>query len=284
MEGTIETKNIDRSKRVKRIIGITVNVLIYVFFALCLCLLIFAISSKRSVDGATEMFGREMRIVLTGSMEKSDKDVSGYKIKSIPIHSMVFVEKIPQDEAEAEEWYASLEVGDVLNISYVYAQRLNITHRLVEKQKLPEGGYYLKLEGDNKNDNPAQGTQEIYTSEDHPLHQIGNYVIGKVTGQSKLLGKAVYNVKQPLGISLIIIIPSALIIIMESIHIGSIVSSRKKEKIMAENQKQTDEIEELKRKLAVLEGGATAQEAAENQASPDSTAGQPQSPDNQNNK
>lgn len=242
------------AKRVLKIIG---NVIIYTFFALCVLLLVLSVASKRSNDGAVTMFGREMRIVLTESMAKSDKDVSMYKVKSIPKNSMVFIEKIPEDEKEADKWYSKLKEGDVLTFMYFEfgedRTQTPITHRIVEIREEPEGGYYIKLEGDNGN-SENRGAQVIYTSEDHPKHNPIHYVVGKVTGQSRVLGFVVSSLKQPLGIALIIIVPCAIIIIMESIRIGSIISGRKKEKMAAENQKKNDEIEELKRKLADLEG------------------------------
>ena len=247
--GNIEEKS-GHKKSVNRILLIIGNVLVYVFFALCVCLLIITVASKKSDDGATTIFGHETRIVLTGSMDKSElTDVSSYKIKSIPVNSMVFIEKVPEDSVEAAKWYDSLEVGDVLTIKYVYSTQMTITHRLVEKTPNPNGGYTLVLEGDNKTYNPNQNQQTIETwDEDSP-----NYVIGKVTGQSKFFGFIVSSMKRPLGIVLVIIIPCLIIIILEIIHIVGVLGSHKKEKMAAESKKQSDEIEELKRKLASLE-------------------------------
>lgn len=268
-----QTETTEKKYKVLRII---VNVIVYVFFALCVLLLVLAIVAKRSDDGATNLFGRETRIVITESMAKSDEtDVSGFKVKSIPKGSMVFIKKAPVIEYddqgnllyqdELDEWCASLEVGDVLTIRYVYATQETITHRITEIRKEEVGGYYIKVEGDNGGGATTKGSQEIYTSPNHPKWQYGNYVLGKVTGQSKVLGFAVSSMKRPLGIALIVIVPCAIIIIMESIRIGGIVSARKKEKVAEEAQKQSDKIEELERKLAALQGGAEPSEDSKTQ-------------------
>ena len=240
-----------------RVLSIIVNVVIYAFFALCLCLLVLSIMTKQSKDGATEIFGHEIRTVLTGSMEKSKKDVSGYKVKSIPENSMVFIEKIPTDEAAAEKWYASLKEGDVLTFKYTYGNsQLVITHRITEIRQEEAGGYYIKLEADNKDYEKNRSSQEIYTSESHPDYYPYHFVIGKVTGQSKFLGYAVTKLKDPVVMALIIVVPSAIIIVYECIRISGVISQRKREKATEENKKKNDEIEELKRKLADMESKA----------------------------
>ena len=60
------------------------------------------IFGQKDIDGTTEVFGHQLRVVTSDSMDKCDAtDVSMYDIKSIPIKSMVFVELVPEDEQEA---------------------------------------------------------------------------------------------------------------------------------------------------------------------------------------
>ena len=111
-------------------------------------------------------------------------DVSGYRIKSIPVKSCIFVQVAPEDEEQKKEWYARLKVGDVLTFRYVYTRQETITHRIVSIEEKDSGGYIITLEGDNKNADSEQLRQTIDTS----LTDSPNYIIGKVTGQSYFLG------------------------------------------------------------------------------------------------
>ena len=88
---------------------------------------------------------------------------------------------------------------------------------------------------------------------DTSLTDSPNYIIGKVTGQSYVLGLLVYAFKTPVGIVCLIIIPCLIIIAFEVIRLVKVFGKDKKEKQQAEKKKQEDEIEELKRQLAELQ-------------------------------
>lgn len=247
-----------KKKGIGKIISIIVTVLMYVFFAICLLGLVVSIMSKRSGDGAVSLFGYEMRFVLTGSMEADPStDVSAYKIKSIKKNSVIFVKRVPEDKTKAEAFYADIKIGDVLTFRYVYGTRQEtITHRVVCITAKESGGYIILLRGDNKDGNDEILTQEIDTSAEESF----NYVIGKVVGSSYVFGLIIYILKQPIGIILTIIVPSAIIIIFEVIRITSAVGAAKRKKELEERERnqnaideQLSEIEELKRKLAALE-------------------------------
>ena len=95
------------------------NILLYLFIAICLLGVILAITSKKDDDGTATIFGKQLRFVLSPSMEKCDAtDVSGFEIKDIPTKSVVFIDTVPEDEAKAAAWYADLKVGDVLTFKY----------------------------------------------------------------------------------------------------------------------------------------------------------------------
>ena len=170
------------------------------------------------------MFGHELRLVVSESMEKSEEtDVSGYKIKDIPLHSLIFIETVPEDEAEAQEWYGNLKVGDVLTFRYVYTTQETITHRIVSIEPNDGGGYTISLQGDNKGTADGVLTQVIDTSATDSL----NYVIGKVTGKSVALGYVITAVQSPWGIIFIVIVPCLIIIVFEIIRIMCIFSQKK---------------------------------------------------------
>lgn len=249
----------------KTVVKVTANVLLYMFVAICVLGVILTITSKRGDDGTATIFGLQMRYVKSPSMEKCDlTDVSAYEIKDIPTNSMVFIEVVPEDEEKAAEWYASLKKGDVLTIKYVYVRQETITHRIVSDPQRVDGGYIIRLEGDNKNSETGILTQVINTSElDSP-----NYVVGKVVGQNYLLGLFVTALRSPAGMVCMIILPCAVIVILEIIKIVSLLGSDKRKRIEEEKRQRESEIDELRRKLAELEAvksGVAAQEAASEQ-------------------
>ena len=237
----------------KKIKDISSNVLLGLFIAICIFSLALTIFAKKDKDGTAEIFGYQLRIVVSGSMEKCDEtDVSDFKIKSIPIRSMVFVEMVPEDTDEAKEWYDDLEVGDVLTFKYVYASQVTITHRIISIEEKGEG-YIIKLEGDNKSSEDNQGVQIINTNE---AATSPNYIVGKVVGQAKLLGFILSIMKEPVGLICLIIIPCAIVIILEILKITSVLNEEKLKKANEENKKRDDELEELRKKLADLQSAS----------------------------
>lgn len=240
----------DKKAIVKKVLKITGNVLVYLLMALALFVLVISITSKKDSDGTATVFGHQLRFVQSDSMEQCDlTDVSEFEIKSIRVKSCIFVEVVPESEEEKAEWYKNLKVGDVLTFKYVYSRQETITHRIVDIEEKQSGGYIITLEGDNKNAETDLLKQTIDTSlEDSP-----NYIIGKVTGQSYLLGVLVYAFRTPVGIVCLIIVPCLIIIAYEVIRLVRVFGKDKKEKQEAEKKKQDDEIEELKRQLAELQ-------------------------------
>lgn len=239
-----------KKTKIKKIGTICFNIILYLFLALCIFSVILTIVSKKSVDGATEVFGYELRVVTSDSMAECDQtDVSEYEIKSIPIRSMIFVEKIPQNEAEAEQWYRSLKVGDVLTFRYVYTNQVTITHRITSITEKETGGFVIELAGDNKN----ADSEQLYQTIDTSIPENMNYVLGKVTGQSLLFGGILTMLKSPLGLIFLIIIPCFIIILLEVLKIVGAYSAERKEKEQEESAKKEDELAELRRRLAELE-------------------------------
>ncbi len=244
--------------KAQKVIGIILNVLTYLFFAICLIALVLSVTAKRDVDGAVNLWGKQMRVVISDSMGKCDQtDVSGYEIKDIPIKSMIFIDLVPEDEGEAAEWYASLKVGDVLTFRYVYVQQETITHRITEITKKETGGYIIQLEGDNKASDANTLSQTIDTS----LTDSPNYVIGKVTGQSYAIGLLTTAVKSPVGIVCIVIIPCVIIAIFEIFRLVNALTENRRKKEREEQEKRDAEFEEMKRQLELLQQQQQAQTA-----------------------
>ncbi len=197
----------------------------FCFLGICIISVIMSAMSAKGSDKAVSILGMQMRIVVSDSMEKhGDTDVSEYKIHDIPVKSMVFIENAPEDEAELNEWYAGIEIGDVLTFRYVYVTQETITHRVIDKQENDDGGYTFTLEGDNKASDEKTLTQIIDTSDtDSP-----NYIIGKVVGQSYILGLLISAIKTPFGLLTLVIIPCTLVVLMDfSISTGDAASRRR---------------------------------------------------------
>lgn len=239
----------DKAK-IKKIGNIALNVLLYIFLAICILSVFVTVLSKRDSDGAAKVFGYQMRVVISDSMSECEHtDVSAYRIKDIPIRSMVFVKVMPNDPAEAEEFYRSLEVGDVLTFRYVYTTQVTITHRITSITEKDTGGFIIELAGDNKNSEDGQLTQVIDTSIPNNI----NYVIGKVTGQAYLLGLIMSFLMTTVGIVLVIIVPCFIIILLEVLKIVKVLGADKKKREQEEKAKNESELEELRRRLSELQ-------------------------------
>lgn len=237
-------------KTIIKILRIIFNVILYAFMIVCLFGIVLTIFSKKDIDNTAIIFGYQMRIVQSPSMEESEfTDTSEFEIKDLPVKTVIFIEVVPEDEAEREAWFADIKDGDVLTFKYLYTRQETITHRVVDKIAKETGGYLIYLEGDNKASEEGVLTQVIDTSDENSP----NYVIGKVVGHNYPLGLLVYALKSPIGLIFIIFIPCLVIIIFEVIRIINVLNAEKKAKAKAKEEEQLNELEELKRKLAALE-------------------------------
>jgi signal peptidase I len=243
-------RNYMNKTKLKKICDIVVNVILYIFLAVCIFAVFITVLSKKDTDGAAEVFGYQMRIVTSESMEACDRtDVSDYKIKDIPLKSMIFVKVMPDDPEKADDWYRDLQVGDVLTFRYVYTTQVTITHRITSIEEKADGGFIIVLEGDNKNSEDGVLPQVIDTS----VPNNTNYVIGKVTAQAKWLGIFMSFLMQPVGMILIIMLPCLIIILLQVIKIVRVLLEDRRLKAQAESDKKDGELLELRRRLAELE-------------------------------
>lgn len=255
-------------QKVLKALQIAGDVLFCLIIAFALFVLIISVSAKRDADGTANVFGYQLRFVRSGSMEKCDRtDVSGYKIKSIPVKSCVFIKKAPapEDQQALNEWCSALSVGDVLTFQYSKYGATNIqdkviTHRIV-KIEPKEGGYIITLEGDYKNDTGSVEQQVIDTTKADGL----DYIIGKVEGQSYFLGLCVYALKSPVGLIFIIIVPCMIVIAYEVIKIITVLNKDKKDRQQQEKTAKEDEIALLRKQLEELQkSGGTAEAPRQN--------------------
>ena len=235
--------------KVKKILSIVMNVLVYAFIAVIALFLIFTIVFGKLGSDATSILGYQFRTVISPSMEECElTDVSNYDIKSLPLNTMIFIEEVPTDSIEANEWYSNLEVGDVLTFKYLYVRQEVITHRIIKIEDNGKGGYYIYLEGDNKNTESGILTQMIDTSNEFSP----NYVIGKVVGHSYVIGSLVTFLRSTIGLVLIIVV-IVVILILEVLKLAKLLTHDKREAEKKKQQAQLDELEELRKKVALLE-------------------------------
>ena len=243
--------------KVKKAFNIVLDVVLYLFLALSVFLLILTLSSRRN-DGAVNFFGKEMRIVVSSSMEMSEdeefnKTIQQYKIKDLKVRTMVFIKRVPdadKNPEKAKAFYDSLKVGDVLTFRYTYGStQETITHRIIEITPTANG-YRIRLQGDNRAKGQTPDVQTVYTSEKDydSTNDYYNYVIGKVTGKSAVLGNIVYAVSRPVGIALIVIVPCSVIIIWQIVRIVLVIAEDRKKKAAEEQaKKEAAAAEELER-------------------------------------
>lgn len=235
-------------KKVWKVCKIVGNVLLYAILAIALCAVILSVATKKDADGAATIFGKQLRIVRSDSMERCEEtDVSGYAIKDLPVKTLLVIDVVPTDEEAAKVWYKAVKVGDVLTFRYQYTEQVTITHRVTKITK-KDGGYIIELAGDNKASEDTL-TQTIDTTDTDSF----NYVIGKVVWASFPFGWLVYALKTPAVITCLVIIPCLIVIVLEVVKIVNVVGERNREKLGQEAQEKEAEIEELKRRLAALE-------------------------------
>ena len=247
----------------QKILDVALTVIVVIVVIIAVFVLFVTITSKKSPDGAADIFGYQMRTILTGSMEKCKHedpseecdhvDVSKYEIGHLPVDTMIFIELVPEDKDEANEWYKNLKEGDVL--TFQYTGMGVVTHRIIEIETNSTGGYEIDLMGDNRGDDGTAGVQTIITNN----ADSANRVIGKVVGQSVFLGKAVTIIRKPVGAIFVILVPCLLIVIVEVVKIIVVLTEDKRAKRKAQNEERKaleektetarEDIEELKKQI-----------------------------------
>ena len=116
-------------------------------------------------DGSFDFRDRDLRLIVTGSMDGEPKD---YKIPTIPKDTMVMVRLMSDAEKE------SIQVGDVIQFQY---------HGILNHHRVKEvhaEDRYVITQGDN-----SAGTEKVYFDS----------IRGEVIGTNHILGEAVSFVK-----------------------------------------------------------------------------------------
>lgn len=232
---------------IKKSLRIVLDIFVLIVVLVALGLLLITLISKKDTDGAANVFGYQIRTIISDSMDQSlETNVETYNIKSLPIKSLIIIQMVPEEESGEKRFFDSIEVGDVLTFKYVYVSQETITHRVISKEKDTNNGWIIKLSGDNKVSENNTGIQTIYTNDSSS----SNYIIGKVIYANLFFGIIINGIKEPLGLILLIIIPSLIIAIIQIIKIVSIIKVKKnKDSTTHEKDK---EIEALKKEIELI--------------------------------
>ena len=70
------------------------------------------------------------------------------------------------------------------------------------------------------------------------------------------MGALLFAIRQPLGLTFIVIVPCIIIILLEILRIISVLGEDKRKRLLEEQQSKDDEIERLKKRVAELEGAS----------------------------
>ena len=109
--------------------------------------------------------------------------------------------------------------------------------------------FIIELAGDNT----TSESKQLYQTIDTSIPDSTNYVIGQVVGQSYPLGVLMSIISHPIGTVLIVILPCAIIVLLEVLKIVRLLTGDKKKKAAEERARKDAELEELRRKVAELE-------------------------------
>ena len=218
------------TSKAKKFLSVLSAVLIAFFLLLAIVCLAVALPYKLKGEDA-EIFGRQIRIVLTGSMEPT-----------IRTDSLVCVDAAPESGEERDEFMQSLQVGDIITFydwSETSRSDVVVTHRIVRIEETETGLRFI-CHGDAVAD--PNETQTISESD----------VIGIVEWSNYPLGKIISFLRTTAGIVLVLIVPAAVILVYEIFFILQTIKARKEEKKREEAAALEQEIERLRRELEEL--------------------------------
>jgi hypothetical protein len=240
------------------------NVLFYTVISFFLAVAVFGIVNR--VNGGTLTFGNdEVRIVLTGSMEKptypdtaegkaeeqaDEAKIATYPIGHIKTGSAVVIYKTPTDAAAAQKFYSELAVGDV--ITFNHAETINggtqtvlISHRIIGKSQDPSTQIYTFI---TKGD--ANGAADSNPPNSDPEY---HEIVGKVTKVSYGWGSFLTFLTGKWGILTFVIIPCVLVAGYEIGKIITMLAADRKAKRALAAKNSEDKIAALQAQLAALQ-------------------------------
>lgn len=221
------------SGKAKKAISIITWVIVGVFMLFAVFAVITTVIYRAKGEDAV-IFGKQFRIVVSGSMEPE-----------IRTGELVVIDVAEKGD---EQFYSSLEVGDILTFLWASeGENVVVTHRIIDISS-DEYGYVYTLKGDAvEND-----TQRVTS--------YGGEVIGKVTWHSLGAGRIMTFLRSPVGIVCCLIVPAAIIMVYEVIKLAGLLRAGRAEKAAAANAAREEELESLRREIEELRGKAASNE------------------------
>ena len=209
------------SEKTKKVASVISTVLVVLF--LLVAVLSFAVVAVYRLRGEdAQIFGYQLRIVVSGSMEPA-----------IPTRSLVAVRTDSDD--------TSYEEGDILTFYYWSgsASEVIVTHRVISVRE-ENGDIIYTLRGDAvEND-----TQEVSAS--------SGDIIGKVEWSSAAAEQIVSFLCSPAGIVSCLIVPASAVLVYEIVRAVLLLRGAKIKKLKDENSEREREVEALRRELEEL--------------------------------
>ncbi len=199
-----------KTGKAKKVIGIIVNVLLWLFVIFAVAVTVIAVSANTNKKNVPTIGGKCYLTVLSDSMN-ADKPagVASDKPSGFKKNDLIIGKYIADNESEINK----LEVGDVITFEYdinrdgkISAGEYN-THRIVEVVKDGDSVKYYRTQGDNYEYSKG-GTEEVYAS-----RIIAVYTGKKIGG----IGAVFTGLRKPVVFGLCIVLPLAAFFVYELI-------------------------------------------------------------------
>lgn len=232
MTNVIESKQIEEQapKKKKSLLGRLFTIIVGSIVGLLLIMQITGAISAQSNYGVQRFGDYQILVVITDSMEPSIKVGEG-----------VFVKRTPLNEIKASTTIEAKD-GDVLTFYRAY-DNVIVTHRVIEILPQEDGSYDFKTLGDNLHAQTCPvGGCNPETNYDYVE---GQYVLGKVVGQSYAFGQFFKAASNPIAIAAVAVIPLLYVFISSVVDVIR-VSKMKEEAFSGEQIDELDEFEALK--------------------------------------
>lgn len=188
--------------KIKKICGIVVNVLLWLFVIFSVCITVIAVSARVNKKKVPELGGNCYLSVKSDSMNAQKPEWVGSEFPSgFKTGDLIFAKYI----ADAEEEISNLKIGDVITFEWdingdgLVSQGEYNTHRIVNIVYDGDKIDYFETQGDNPTYSKGQ-TETVYSSK----------IIAKYTGK-KIggLGGVISSLSTRLGFGLCIVLPLA---------------------------------------------------------------------------
>ncbi len=236
-----------KTNKAKKILTVVLNVLFYIFIII---LLVFAIANLAGRDKKVpNLFGTYMLAVSSSSMDGNKED-------SFKFGDLVFAKVASEKDKD------NIKVGDIITfIDYSLDPSTNQfnTHRVVDVKVNSEGNKYFILQGDIIE---VLYPTAVYNAETYDTDQYMqskcqvaglNQVQAVYTGVWKGAGKALTYLQSPKGFGLIIVLPTAILLLLEGtflvLNIINVNKQKMEMQLQAKDEEQKAMLEAEKEKM-----------------------------------